>query len=392
MAKRSVAKVDVAGKRVFLRVDFNVPLKDRTIADDTRIRASLPTVQDLLRRGARLVIASHLGRPKGQPTAAASLAPAARRLSELIGQPVALAPATIGPDVAAMVDALQPGQALMIENLRFDSGEEKNDPQFAAALASLADLYVDDAFGAAHRSHASVVGVAERLPAYAGYLLLREADVLQRLLDHPVRPFVAVVGGAKVSDKLAVLEHLLERVNGLLIGGGMANTFLLARGFEIGASLAERDLANKATAFMDRATALGVDLQLPVDVVVAPSIDAMSGQIMTVDAIPADEAVFDIGPATVTVFAKVIAGAGTVFWNGPMGVFERPAFAAGTRGVAEAVAACAGFTVVGGGESVAAVEQAGLAARIDHLSTGGGASLELLEGRILPGLAAIPDA
>jgi phosphoglycerate kinase len=392
MSKRSVAAADVSGKRVFLRVDFNVPLKDGRIVDDTRIRAALPTIRDLVDRGARVIVASHLGRPKGKPSPEASLAPAAARLSELLGQPVVLAADTAGPSARHLIDGMAPGQAVMIENLRFDPGEEANDDAFADRLAALADLYVDDAFGAAHRAHASVSGIAERLPAYAGYLLQREADILQRLLDNPAHPFVAVVGGAKVSDKLAVLEHLLDRVDALLIGGGMANTFLLAQGREVGNSLAERDLIGSAAAFIDRARAIGVDLRVPQDVVIAAAIDAPSGDVVAADAVPAGMAIFDIGPATVASFAEVISSAGTVFWNGPMGVFERPPFAAGTRGVALAVAACPGFTVVGGGESVAAVEQAGLAGKIDHISTGGGASLELLEGRILPGLAAIPDA
>jgi phosphoglycerate kinase len=392
MPKRSVADADVSGKRVFLRVDFNVPLKDGRIVDDTRIRAALPTIRDLLGREARVIIASHLGRPKGKATPEASLAPVAARLSELLGQPVELATDTAGPGAIAAIGRLQPGEAVMIENLRFDPGEEANDPVFADGLAALADLYVNDAFGAAHRAHASVSGIAERLPAYAGFLLLREADTLQRLLDAPARPFVAVIGGAKVSDKLKVLEHLLDRVDSLLIGGGMANTFLLAQGKEVGASLAEQDLTATAAAFIARAASIGVDLRLPSDVVIAPAIDAASGVVVASGSVPADMAIFDIGPATVASYASVIATAGTVFWNGPMGVFERSPFATGTRGVAEAIAACPGYTVVGGGESVAAVEQAGLAHRIDHISTGGGASLELLEGQILPGLAAIPDA
>lgn len=392
MAKRSVADADVTGKRVFLRVDFNVPLEQGRIVDDTRIRAALPTIRGLLDRGAKVIVASHLGRPKGKPAPDASLAPAAARLAELLGQPVPLAADITGPSAAALAASLRPGEAMMIENLRFDPGEEANDPAFAGRLAALADLYVDDAFGAAHRAHASVSGLAERLPAYAGLLLQKEADTLQRLLDAPARPFVAVIGGAKVSDKLAVLEHLLPRVDSLLIGGGMANTFLMARGLEVGRSLAERDLLGSAAALMQRAAESGKRLLLPTDVVTAASIDATGGTVADTASVPADQAIFDIGPATVAAYAREIAGAGTVFWNGPMGVFERPPFAAGTRGVAEAVAACPGFTVVGGGESVAAVEQAGVASRISHISTGGGASLELLEGRILPGLAAIPEA
>ncbi|MFM9105997.1 MAG: phosphoglycerate kinase [Chloroflexota bacterium] len=392
MAKRSVADADVTGKRVFLRVDFNVPLEQGRIVDDTRIRAALPTIRGLLDRGAKVIVASHLGRPKGKPAPDASLAPAAARLAELLGQPVPLAADIAGPSAAALAASLRPGEAMMIENLRFDPGEEANDPAFAGRLAALADLYVDDAFGAAHRAHASVSGLAERLPAYAGLLLQQEADTLQRLLDAPARPFVAVIGGAKVSDKLAVLEHLLPRVDSLLIGGGMANTFLMARGLEVGRSLAERDLLGSAAALMQRAAESGKRLLLPTDVVTAASIDATGGTVADTASVPADQAIFDIGPATVAAYAREIAGAGTVFWNGPMGVFERPPFAAGTRGVAEAVAACPGFTVVGGGESVAAVEQAGVASRISHISTGGGASLELLEGRILPGLAAIPEA
>jgi phosphoglycerate kinase len=392
MAKRSVADADVAGRRVLLRVDFNVPLEDGSIVDDTRIRAALPTIEHLLDREARVIVISHLGRPKGKPSPEASLAPAARRLSELLGRPVPLVPETTGAAAAAAVAALQPGDVLMLENLRFDPGEERNDPALASRLAELADLYVDDAFGAAHRAHASVVGVAHQLPAYAGLLLQREADTLQRLLDAPRRPFIAVIGGAKVSDKLGVIEHLLERVDALLIGGGMANTFLLAQGHEIGASLAERDLVESARSLIDRSGTLGVTLDLPSDVVIAGAIDAPEGLVVDVASIPPDAAVFDIGPDTAARYASVIAGAGSVFWNGPMGVFEREPFASGTRTVAQALADCPGFTVVGGGESVAAVEQAGLADRIGHISTGGGASLELLEGRELPGLAAIPEA
>jgi phosphoglycerate kinase len=320
------------------------------------------------------------------------MAPVAERLSALLGRAVALAPGVVEPEVAAAVDRLDPGSALLLENVRFEPGEERNDPAFAAALAALADLYVDDAFGAAHRAHASTVGVAERLPAYAGFLLDRETSVLSRLLDAPERPFVAILGGAKISDKLAVVGNLLDRVDGLLLGGGMANTFLLALERPVGRSLAEPDFADEARAILERARERGVTIDLPVDLVVAASPDDEAGRVVAADALPDDLAAFDIGPRTVEAYGERIAGARTIIWNGPMGVFERSPFAAGTLGVARAVAAAGAFTVVGGGDSVAALRQAGLAERIDHISTGGGASLELLEGKTLPGIVAIPDA
>lgn len=392
MTKRSVADADVAGKRVLVRVDFNVPLDGERVTDDTRIRAALPTIRLLRERGARIVLASHLGRPKGKQDERFTLAPVAKRLEELLSAPVAFVAATTGHEAKAAVEALAPGGVLLLENLRFDPGEEANNPGFAQDLAALADAYVDDAFGAAHRAHASVVGVAGHLPTYAGLLLLAEIEILSRLLRKPERPFVAILGGAKVSDKLGVVEHVLDRVDVLLIGGGMANTFLLAQGAEVGSSLAERERLADARTVLERARELGVRVLLPTDAVVAHSLDDAEGTVVAVGSIPADASIFDIGPDTVRAFAAVIGTAGAVFWNGPMGVFEREPFAAGTHGVAEAVAASPGFTVVGGGDSVAAVEQAGLADRIGHISTGGGASLELLEGRTLPGLAAIPDA
>lgn len=392
MTKRSVADADVAGKRVLVRVDFNVPLDGERVTDDTRIRAALPTIRLLRERGARIVLASHLGRPKGKQDERFTLAPVAKRLEELLSAPVAFVAATTGHEAKAAVEALAPGGVLLLENLRFDPGEEGNNPGFAQDLAALADAYVDDAFGAAHRAHASVVGVADHLPTYAGLLLLAEIEILSRLLRKPERPFVAILGGAKVSDKLGVVEHVLDRVDVLLIGGGMANTFLLAQGAEVGSSLAERERLADARTVLERARELGVRVLLPTDAVVAHSLDDAEGTVVAVGSIPADASIFDIGPDTVRAFAAVIGTAGAVFWNGPMGVFEREPFAAGTHGVAEAVAASPGFTVVGGGDSVAAVEQAGLADRIGHISTGGGASLELLEGRTLPGLAAIPDA
>ena len=392
MAKRSLDDLDVAGRRVLVRADLNVPISDGAVGDDTRVRAALPTLRALMERGARVIVVSHLGRPKGGPSPELSLAPVAARLGELLGQPVRLADAVVGPSVAAAVEALAPGEALLLENVRFEPGEEANDPALARALASLADVYVNDAFGTAHRAHASTVGIAAHLPSCAGYLLRRETETLSALLENPARPFVGVLGGAKVSDKLAVAGSLLERLDALLLGGGMANTFLLAAGHAVGASLCEPDLADEAAAILAKGRALGVPILLPTDVVVASSVAAESGQVVPVAEVPNDAMILDIGPATVAAFAERIAGAGTVFWNGPMGVAERPAFARGTLGVARAVAACDGFTVVGGGDSIAALAATGLADAVGFVSTGGGASLELLEGRSLPGIAALPDA
>ena len=392
MAKRSLDDLDVAGRRVLVRADLNVPISDGAVGDDTRVRAALPTLRALMERGARVIVVSHLGRPKGGPSPELSLAPVAARLGELLGQPVRLADAVVGPSVAAAVEALAPGEALLLENVRFEPGEEANDPALARALASLADVYVNDAFGTAHRAHASTVGIAAHLPSCAGYLLRRESETLSALLDNPARPFVGILGGAKVSDKLAVAGNLLERLDALLLGGGMANTFLLAAGHAVGASLCEPGLADEAAAILAKGRALGVPILLPVDVVVASSVAAETGQVVPVAAVPNDAMILDIGPATVAAFAERIAGAGTVFWNGPMGVAERPAFARGTLGVARAVAACDGFTVVGGGDSIAALAATGLADAVGFVSTGGGASLELLEGRSLPGIAALPDA
>lgn len=392
MAKRSVASADVRGKRVVVRVDFNVPLRDGDVVDDTRIRAALPTLRLLLDKGAALVLMTHLGRPKGTPNPAYSVAPVARRLSELLGRPVKTVPAVTGPEAERAAAELQPGDVLLLENTRFEPGEEKNDAALAAGLARLGDLYVNDAFGSAHRAHASTVGIAERLPAYAGLLLQREEEILSRLLQDPERPFVAILGGAKVSDKLAVIGQLLERVDALLLGGGMANTILLAQGREIGQSLAEPELVDDARRLIATARGRGIALLLPTDVVVAPSIDSDDATVVSVDHVPAEAAIFDIGPETVRRYCEQVGGARTIFWNGPMGVFERPRFATGTIEVARCVADADAFSVVGGGDSVAAVKAAGVADRIDHISTGGGASLEFLEGRTLPGIAAIPNA
>ena len=391
MPKRSITAMDAGGRRVLCRCDFNVPLDGSRIIDDTRLRAALPTTRWLLDHGARVILCSHLGRPKGKVNEAFRLAPVAARLTELLGQPVRAAGDVVGEKAQAAVASLEGGEAVLLENLRFELGEERNDPAFARRLADLADLYVNDAFGAAHRAHASTEGVAHLLPAYMGILMQRETDALGRLLGQPEKPFVAVVGGAKVSDKLSVLEHLIDRVDALLVGGGMANTFLLAYGVEVGKSLVEENQRDAAKRIADNAKTRGVDLLLPSDVVVAADTEG-EGTAKATETIEPSEAIYDIGPQTAETFAGAVARAKTVFWNGPLGVAERPQFAAGTRTVAEAVANAEGFTVIGGGDSVAAVEQVGLADRIDHISTGGGASLEFLEGKELPGIAAIPDA
>jgi phosphoglycerate kinase len=385
--KRTVRELDPHGKRVLVRVDFNVPLKGGKVADDTRIRAALPTLRYLIERGGRVIVVSHLGRPDGRRDPKLSLGPVAERLRELTGWPVTLAEDVVGPRAEHAAADLMPGEVLMLENVRFYSEEERNDPAFAKRLASLADAYVNDAFGTAHRAHASTEGVAHFLPAYAGFLMEKELRFLGTLLEAPARPFLAIIGGAKVSTKLKVLESLLGRVDALAIGGAMANTFFLAKGDDVGASLAEPDQVDAAR----RILASGKRILLPVDVVVAPSVDARSGSVVEAGE-PVKGMILDVGPRTLDLIAAEIRNAKTVFWNGPLGLFENPAFATGTRRVAELMAASDATTVVGGGESVQAVEQLGLASKLTHVSTGGGASLELLEGRDLPGVAAIPDA
>ena len=396
MDAKTVRDVDVDGRRVFVRADLNVPIEDGRITDDTRIRASLPTIVHLLERGAIVILASHLGRPKGKVNDALRLKPVADRLSQLLGRPVRMTGDALGPGVQVAVDKLRPGDLLLLENLRFHAAEEANDPEFAASLAALADLYVNDAFGAAHRAHASTEGITHHLPAVAGLLMEREVDALSKLLRRPPRPFHAVLGGAKVSGKLEVIEALLSRCQAVLLGGGMANTFLAARGLELGKNLVEEDQIAIAERIVGDARRKRVRLMLPTDAVVAPQIHLRARtQVVSVDAVPKDQMIVDIGPETRKAYAEHLGKAKTIFWNGPMGVFEVPQFAEGTRAIAKTLArrSSAGVvTIVGGGDSVAAIEQLGLAEKMTHVSTGGGASLEFLEGKTLPGVAALLPA
>jgi len=394
LPKLSVDQLDLAGKRVFLRVDLNVPLEDGRVAEDTRIRAVVPTIEHCLKAGASVILASHLGRPKGKVDLRYSLTPVAARLEELLGRPVPLLPDCAGPEVEAAAAALEPGDIVLLENLRFNPGEEANDPEFARRLAALAEVYVDDAFAAAHRAHASTEGITRFLqPAAAGLLMARELEALGRIFERPERPVAAVLGGAKVSDKLALVEHLLTRVDALLIGGGMAFTFLAALGHGVGRSLLEAGRLEEARGILARARSLGVRVRLPVDVVAALSLDSADGiRTVGVREIPDELMGLDIGPLTVAQFGAALQGAKTAVWNGPMGVFEKPAFAAGTLGVARAVAGCGAFSVIGGGDTIAAVRLAGVIDRIGYISTAGGAFLEFLEGRVLPGVAALDEA
>ncbi len=387
--KKTIRDIDVKGKKVLVRVDFNVPTKDGKVGDDTRIRAALPTIQYLLDHGAAVILCSHLGRPKGGPDPKFTLKPVADYLAQLMGKPVAFAEDCVGPVAEAAAKALKPGQVLVLENTRFHPEEEKNDLDLAKKMASLADIYVNDAFGSAHRAHSSTEGVAHFLPAVAGFLMEKEIKYLGQAIDDPKRPFVAILGGAKISDKIGVIKNLLTKADVILIGGGMANTFLAAKGFAMGDSLVEAEALETAKELLASG---GDKLHLPVDMVLADKFDA-EAQSKTVPTgnVPAGWRVLDIGPKTVAAFGKLIEGAGTVVWNGPMGVFEFPRFAEGTYGVAKAVAASQAVSVVGGGDSVAAIQQSGLADKITHISTGGGASLEMLEGLVLPGLAALQD-
>lgn len=390
MNKKTIEDVSVKNKRVLVRCDFNVPLDDnREITDDLRIQAALPTIKYLLEHGAAVILCSHLGRPKGKVVDSLRLDPVARRLTELLGVPVKKTDTVVGDDVTAAVMQMQPGDVILLENTRFEAGEEKNDPELSCKLAALADLFVNDAFGAAHRAHASTAGVAAYIPAVSGFLMAREIDVLGTALNSPVRPLVVILGGAKISDKIGVIENLLTRADRILIGGGMANTFFAAKGYEMGDSLVEQDAVATAADLMARA---GDKLMLPVDVVLA---DAFSADARTRIALPNEVQpgwrVLDIGPETVRAFSDVIAKAGTVIWNGPMGVFELAPFAEGTFAIARALAASDAMSIVGGGDSAAAVQESGVAEQIGHISTGGGASLEFLEGLELPGVAVLQD-
>lgn len=393
IGKQTVRDINVQGERVLLRADLNVPLENGAVADDTRIRESLPTIQYLTQGGASVLVCSHLGRPRGERNADLSLAPVGERLAELLGQPVAFAEDCIGPPAVEVAQGLGTGDVALLENLRFHPEEEANDRVFAAVLGTLATVYVNDAFGAAHRAHASTVGVANLLPGVAGLLLEKEVRYLGSLVADPPRPFAAIVGGAKVSTKIAAIDHLLPKLDRLLVGGGMANTFLKAKGVDVGASLVEDDLLDMARDILARADAAGVTVSLPEDAVVAAKLspDAQADTV-PIDAFPPDRMILDVGPTTLASFEAALAGSAAVVWNGPLGVFEIEQFAGGSFGLARALAELDATTVVGGGETAAVVARSGLAERFTHVSTGGGASLEMLEGRELPGVAALLDA
>lgn len=392
MKKRTIHDLEVTGKTVFCRVDFNVPLQDGKVSDDTRIRAALPTIRFLREKGAKVILASHLGRPKGEAAEELRLDPVARRLEELLEIKVHKVDEVVGASVKQTFDQLASGDILLLENVRFEAGEEKNDADLAAQMAALADVYVNDAFGAAHRAHASTEGIARHLPSAAGFLLEKELDVLGSALNDPDRPFTAIIGGAKVKDKIEVIDHLLDKVDTLLLGGGLAYTFVKAQGYEIGQSLLEEDKIALAKKFMEKAARNRVKLLLPIDATVADDFkEDATTEVVDIDGIPADWQALDIGPKTVKAYKEAIQASSLVIWNGPMGVFEMAPFAEGTKEVAKALADTSAYTIIGGGDSAAAVEQFGFAAEMSHISTGGGASLEFMEGKELPGIAAIDD-
>lgn len=397
MTKKNLEDLNVKNKRVLVRVDFNVPMaKDGSgkIMDDARIRAALPTIHYLMDQGAKVILLSHLGRPKGEPSEAFSLKPVANHLSQLLGQEVLFADSdrVVDEEVVKALKSLESGQVALLQNTRFRPEEKKNDPDFAKDLAKLGDVFVNDAFGTCHRAHASNVGLAELLPSCLGRLVQKEVEIMGKALDKPVRPFVAILGGAKVSDKIGVIENLLDKVDTILIGGGMAYTFLKSQGLEIGTSLLEEDKMELAGNLLNKAKEKGVKFLLPLDGVIADQVaDGQTPEVVKIDRIPVDKMSLDIGPETAKLFAQEIKAAGTVIWNGPMGVFELDDFAQGTFAVAKALAECQGVTIVGGGDSASAVEKAGYKDKITHVSTGGGASLEFLEGKVLPGIAAISD-
>jgi phosphoglycerate kinase len=387
--KKLVSDIDVKGKKVLVRVDFNVPIKDGQVEDDTRIQAALPTIRYLLDHGAAVLLCSHLGRPKDGPDPKYTMRPTAVHLSKLLGKPVAFSEECVGPIAEAAAKALKPGEVLVLENTRFYPGETKNNPELAKQLAALADVYVNDAFGSAHRAHASTEGVAHLLPAVAGFLMEKEIKYLGQAVADPKRPFVAILGGAKISDKIGVIRNLLKKADLVLIGGGMANTFFKAQGYRVGDSLVDDEALDTARELLKEGS---THLRLPVDVVIADRFeDTAEHKVIEMSNIPDGWRILDIGPETVAAFAKALHGAGTVVWNGPMGVFEFPNFSQGTFGVAKAVAESGAVSIVGGGDSVSAINQSGLSDKITHISTGGGASLEMLEGLVLPGVAALQD-
>ncbi|GAC41216.1 phosphoglycerate kinase [Paenibacillus popilliae] len=392
MNKKSVRDIDVKGKRVFVRVDFNVPLEDGKITDDTRIRETLPTIQFLAEQGAKIILASHLGRPKGEVVESMRLTPAANRLNELLGKPVKKLDESIGEQVQAEINRMNDGDIVVLENVRFHKGEEKNDPELAKAFAALADVYVNDAFGAAHRAHASTEGIAHHLPAVSGLLMEKELSVLGKALSKPERPFTSIIGGSKVKDKIDVINKMLEISDNVIIGGGLAYTFFKAQGYEIGRSLCDNEKLDVALGFIEKAKQLGKKFYLPVDVVVADEFSANANtKVVSIDGIPADWEGIDIGPKTNEIYVDVIRNSKLIVWNGPMGVFEIEPFSHGTRAVAQACAETEGYTVIGGGDSAAAVEKFQLKDKMDHISTGGGASLEFMEGKQLPGVVALND-